>query len=500
MFNLNRIIKWLKNPGGRLSRRVIQGGFWVFTIRIFRRLFGLLKLIVLARLLAPDDFGLFGIATLALATLRSFSATGFNQAIIQKKEEVSAHLNTAWTVSVVRNLVLAVILVIIAPGVSRFFGEPGATLLIRLLAISVTVNGLTNVGIIYFKKELEFHRQFLYESVGVVVNIAVAIPLAFTLRNALALVYATIAGNAAQMVFSYILHPYKPELEIEWQKARDLYNFGRWIFGSSILVFVAVHADDIFAGKYLGVAALGIYQLSFRISNSMASEITGVVGEVTFPAFSKLQGNIDRLRKAFFNTVEASIGISAPLAAGLFILAPDFVHIVLEPKWEPMIPILRILTVSGLIRALISTGGPLVNAIGKPRINFWINLVRTSLLAASIYPLTSLYGLSGTAYAVLLGLSGSLLLWLFFMSRTVDTTYQQLLGKVGPPLGGSMLMVLSILIAKWFLPQLNLPLFFALIFIGVCTYFIFSFIIWRLFRIGLIRSLKVMLSYARSQG
>jgi len=498
MTKIHRILKWLKHPGDRLARRVIHGGFWVFIIRIFRRLFGLLKLIVIARLLSPEDFGLFGIAMLALATLQSFSQTGFNQAIIQKKDDVRSYLDTAWTVGIIRNFALGTILVLIAPGVGTFFGEPGAVLLVRVLAISVVVQSFTNIGTIYFRKELQFHRQFLYEFGGMIVNIAVAIPLAFILRNALALVYATIAGNTVQVVMSYALHSFKPKPELNRKRVIELYDFGRWIFGSSILVFIALHADDIFAGKFLGAAALGIYQLSYKISNSMATEITSVIGQVTFPAFSKLQKNVSRLREAFFNTVEASTGISAPLAAGIFLLAPDFVHVVLEPKWEPMIPILRILTVSGFFRSILSTGGPLINAVGMPKINFKINLLRSAILAGTIYPLTRFYGLSGTAYAVLLGLFGGFLLWLRFSSRTVNSSYRQLLKKLAPPIVGSLVMVLFIVLAKWLMPPLNLGLLFAVISLGVFIYALYSFVIWKFYGVGPIRSLQVILNYARN--
>jgi len=496
---INRILNWLKNPGGKLSRQVIQGGFWVFTIRILRRLFGILKLIVIARLLSPEDFGLFGIAMLALAALQSFSKTGFNQAIIQKKEGARSYLDTAWTVGIIRNLALAGLLVLLAPFIGSFFGEPGAVFLARMLAVAVAIKGFTNVGVIYFRKELQFHKQFLYESASIVVNIAVAIPLAFILRSALALVFAIIVSNAVQMFLSYVLHPFRPELEVDLKKAKELYDFGKWIFGSSIVVFIALHGDDIFAGKYLGAAALGIYQLSFKISNSMATEITHVIGQVTFPAFSKLQNNVDRLREAFFNTVEASVGISVPLAAGIFLLAPDFVHVVLEPKWEQMIPILRILTVSGLLRSMVATGGPLVNAVGKPRLDFRINLLRSVLIAVSIYPLTRIYGLSGTAYSVLLGLTGSFLLWIKFTSRTTNTAYGHLLKKLAPPLLGSLIMVAVIVGVKQFLPQPGLPLFFAIIFLGVITYTIYSIIVWKMYDVGPLKSLQVMISYARNE-
>jgi len=130
---LNRIYIWLKHPGESLSQRVVHAGFWAFVLRIISRLFGLARTIVLARLLAPNDFGLYGIALLSLSALETFSRTGFEQALIQKKEDIKPYLDTAWTVQVIRGFVLASILVLGAPLVGAFFGEPRAVLLVRVL-------------------------------------------------------------------------------------------------------------------------------------------------------------------------------------------------------------------------------------------------------------------------------------------------------------------------------------------------------------------------------
>ena len=98
--------RWLFRPGKRLSQRVIHAGFWAFALRITDRLFGLARTILLARLLSPNDFGLFGIALLGLSALNTFSQTGFQQALIQKKGDIKPYLDTAWTVQVIRGLSL----------------------------------------------------------------------------------------------------------------------------------------------------------------------------------------------------------------------------------------------------------------------------------------------------------------------------------------------------------------------------------------------------------
>ena len=155
--NLRRLL----TPGETLSQKIIYGGVWVFSLRLINRLFEVIRIIVLARLLAPEDFGLFGLALFAMSALEAFSQTGIQAALIQKKENIEGYLDTAWTMQAIRGAILALILFIIAPYVSIFFGQP-VTLILRALGVSVLINGFANIGIIYFPKELEFHKQFIY--------------------------------------------------------------------------------------------------------------------------------------------------------------------------------------------------------------------------------------------------------------------------------------------------------------------------------------------------
>ena len=125
------------DPSTDLRARVIRGGFWVFGLRITNQFFGLARIIVLARLLAPADFGLFGIALLAMSALETFSQTGFSAALIQKKKDTGPYLDTAWTVQVIRGGVLALIAFLIAPYVAAFFDAPAARPILQVIALSM---------------------------------------------------------------------------------------------------------------------------------------------------------------------------------------------------------------------------------------------------------------------------------------------------------------------------------------------------------------------------
>jgi len=478
---VKRVLKRLLTPGDRLSQRVVHAGFWAFALRITDRLFELARTIVLARVLSPNDFGLFGIALLGLSALNTFSQTGFQAALVQKKGDIKPYLDTAWTVQVIRGFVLAGILFGIAPYVASFFGEPMAAPLLRVLGLSAVFQGLTNIGVVYFQKELEFHKRFIYMFSGTLADLGVAIPAALILRNAWALVLGLLAGNFVRMAVSYLIHPYRPKVWLDSPKVKELSTFGKWILGSSAIIFLATQGDDIFLGKILGATALGLYQMAFRFSNLVATEITHVTSQVTFSVYSKLQDKPPKLREAFLQTVDVVMSLSLPLAGGILVLASDFVWLFLGKAWVQIIPALQILTISGLIRSITATSGPLYKAIGRPNIGFWTNVVRLGTMAIAIYPLTKSYNMNGTALAVVIGIASAIPIWLTMSLRILNIGMSALTKRLAPSLVGTCVMILFILLTRWVLSPLTIYDFTVILFIAAVSYLVCQFVFhkWR---------------------
>ena len=132
---------------------------WVFALRILNRALGFVRTIILARLLTPEDFGLLGIGILAISTLDTFSQTGFHAALIQKKQDTSSYLDIAWTISVIRGILLFIVLLLFAPVIATFLKYPQATLVVRLIAVTILFSGCTNIGMVLLQKELEFNKK-----------------------------------------------------------------------------------------------------------------------------------------------------------------------------------------------------------------------------------------------------------------------------------------------------------------------------------------------------
>jgi O-antigen/teichoic acid export membrane protein len=425
---------------------MMHAGLWSSALKIVNRLFSLTQTLVLARLLSPEDFGFFGIALLVLSTLDTFTQTGLRAALIQKSGEVHSYLDTVWTTQVIRGFVMAGIMLAFAPYVAVFFGEPDAAPLMQALAIIQVFRGLGNIGVVYFRRELEFHKEFIYIFSGTIVNLIVAIAAAFILRNAWALILGLLAGQFVQTIVSYIVHPYRPRVQLNWDKVQDLSIFGRWIIGSDLLVFLVTNGDSLLVGKFLGATSLGYYQIASRISISAVSDLADVIFQTTFPMYSKIQADKYRLKEAFLKTCEIVMGMTLPITIGTLFLGPSFVYIFLGSKWAPLIPTMQVLAVAGLLRSLIVVGYAFLRGTGLTRADFLVNLTRAIVFMALIYPLAMTQGIVGVALSVLLGLITAVMMWWILLSRRLGYSIKEFGGRLTPILlaTGAMALVWSI--------------------------------------------------------
>lgn len=440
----------IRSPGEDLPHRVVHGGLWKVLQKVASRGVSLVRMVVLARLLAPEDFGLFGIALLTQQTLNVLLRIGVDAKLIHEADNTERLLDTAWTIKVAKAVVVAGGLLLAAPYVAAFFDAPQATPLIRVLSAVVLIQGLQNIGIVYFRKELELSKQFALDFSSSAMNLLVAVPAAVVLGSAWALLVGMLAAAITTFALSYALHAYRPALEFSRRKVGEIVNFGKWIFGSSTLIFASTQGDDILLGRWLGAASLGVYQVAYRISNAVATEVTHVISEVTFPAYAKLQARPEAMRNGFLATLSVTAMLVVPLAAAIVIFIPDFVRHVIGTQWTEAIGPVRILAVAGLVRAFSACWGPLYLARGRTEKPFWKQLLRALLTLGPAYPLTVAFGIEGMSLCVLAGIGAAMTydLWWSRTREEVGIGIRELRRATAGPVLGTLAASVVVLAAR----------------------------------------------------
>jgi O-antigen/teichoic acid export membrane protein len=414
----------------------------------------LCRLFVLAVLLAPRDFGLFHMALITLIALNTMSRTGFEQALIHKKEEIKPYLEVAWTVLFLRGLFLAVLLITVAPWAGAFFREPDAVPLMRTLSLCCLFQGLTNIGVVNFRRELEFHKEFAYRFSGILIDLSVAVTAAYVFRNAWALVLGSVAADLTRLVVSYLIHPFRPRLRLDLGKVKELFDYGVWMLLVGLTVFVGFNGASVAIGKIIGATALGYFQMAERIPDAVVKGLAVTLSNVAFPAYSQLQASVDRLREAYKRIAGVSAILLIPAAVGIICIGHDFIRIFLGPKWMPMVPALIILSVAGVANSIVWTGRPAFMGGGRPQVVFHLQFARAATVLLFVYPLASHWGIVGAAVAVLLSNISALAVYLVNIRRQFGITWKDMGFLFLPPLGAALLMAGAL----WGLRTLTLPL------------------------------------------
>lgn len=478
-------IKLLTKQPSRLSQRIISASAWTLIMRISSRGIGFLRIIVLAHLLSPEAFGLVGVGLLGIDLVMTLSSTGFNNALIQKKEDIRGYLDTAWVISILRGFITAGLLYICAPLIATYFGSPEAKTIVQVMAFLVVIDGFRNSGIIYLQKELEIKKQFLFGISQSLTDLLITIPAAIILKNAWALVYGAIASNIVGLIVSYIIHPYRPRFKFDLHKAATLFNFGKWLTVSSWLSYFSQKGDSILVGNLAGVYGLGLYQMARRISDVYAFEFYIGTMNVTFPAFSKIQDNMPKLRQGFCMSLDVVISVIFPLGSAIFVLAPLFVPIVFGEQWIAAIPAMQILGISAAFQCILSLGRSLFLGLGQPRLSFLMSVIPTAVMFGSFIPLHHLFGLTGIAVSVLIGNICALPLFLFYSIKSMDIKPIWFLKILAAPLSISIVIIITSSLAVRYLSiqQEIIKLVLVLLLVGLSAFGI-MFVLWKFKKMG----------------
>jgi len=476
---------------GDLSQKVTKGTLWVTVSAICSRGLGLISSIILARLLLPSDFGLLAIATAIVSMMQGLTTTGFGSALIQKQEKSEDFLNTAWTFELAKYFILFLILFFLAPLFALFFKEPAAIAVLRVISFSLIFQGLRNIGIIYFRKKLDFKKQFIFSIVPQIIYIIVVIPLAFILRNVWALVWANVVRGLVVCVISYIMHPYRPHLDFNINKAKELFNFGKWILGSSIILIIRTQGITMFVGKFLGIPILGFYNRAGAFSTTLFQQLTQIIWQVGYPAYSQLQKVTVRLKRAYLLTLKLLTFSGLPMAGGLLILSWDFTHLFLTDKWIAIVPIIQVLCLSAMIGFITTPAGIMFQAVGKPSIGTKIEAAGVMILAITIYPLSLKWGITGTALSFLLSTLIILPVHCYMAIKILKCTVAEFIRPILLAMINTGIMMIVVFIVKdYIFVRVGFGRFFSLVFIGATIYFVVAYFFDRYFDYGIYKLIK----------
>lgn len=369
------------------------------TLRFLMRLLGLVSASVLARVLTPDDFGLVGIALSLIASLEAFTTFGVNLAITRERRAGSDLYNTAWTIEVLRGVLITVFLVVVARPAALFFGDPRVEPIIYAISLGSLFQAGENVGVVDFMKELHFGQEFrLFLSTKAVAFI-VTVAAAVILQNHWALVLGYLAYRAARTTLSYAMHPFRPRLSL--RARRELLGFSSWVWAYSLLAFVNGQGQTLIAGKMLDARALGFFRVGAEMGALPATEIQSPMLRVLFPGLSRIGDEPERFAQLFVDAFRMILMIQTALSVGLALTAEPFVRVVYGDAWAGMAPFVALVSVTTLFQSSACIAEPMLVAAGKLKLFTMIVLISTAIRLPMLAAGLHIWGLTGAGWCLL---------------------------------------------------------------------------------------------------
>jgi O-antigen/teichoic acid export membrane protein len=457
---------------GSLKSKIIDGLGWNVLGSMGVQGLNFIAKIVLARLLFPEDFGLFAMAFIVITFLSIFVSFGVTDAIIYRKRDdgYQKTVDTGMVISVGIGFVLMLLAFISSSFVADFFHEPILTTMIRLMGIVLLFDSISDILYGVLIKEMEFKRKTIAEISSTVCYVIIVLLLAYLGFGVWSMVYAYIIQHTLIALFLWMLSPTKPKLKVDKKIAKNMLHFGKHITSAILFSWAISSIDKILVGRKFGDKQLGYYGFGFSIATLPVLSLAHIIAGVFHPVYAKVRDNIQKLRKAYFAPLEWALLLILPMSTGLFSLADIFVMVVFGEKWMPMVPVIKVLAIYAVIRSVCTICGTLLVGIGKPKIVSKIASIQLITLIIIIYPLATSFGIVGVAFAVLIARGISLLMYLRTINKVLQVKMKETIAILWKKIVGTAAMVGTLYLGTIFLPEYTILNFIILIMTGTITY------------------------------
>lgn len=411
------------------------------------RMIGLVSTMILARLLTPEDFGLIAMVMLAYGLLETISYAGADLALMRPGADTRAHFNTAWTIQILQGTFIALCLVVAAPFMAQYFNEPRAQQAMYWVALRPLIDSFGNIGVVAFRKELDFAREFRFTIYTKLLNFVVVVGAALWLRNYWALIFGGIVSSIAGVAVTYLMHSYRPRLSLA--RLREIWGFSQWLMISRVGSYLNRKCDEFVVGGQAGTAAMGNYHVASELATLPSNEIVMPVRRAMFPTLSKMAGEGAEFTRAVLSSFSAISALCLFVSFSLMVTAPEVVALVLGGKWQDAVPLMRWLALFGGFSALVLILEVPLWVAGRTdtsAIQSWMEL---ALIVPTALYAVSQYGVEGAA-AARAGVSVVVLpLMMWLTARSGGVTVGQLVGALWRPLLAAVLMAALVHSLSW---------------------------------------------------
>jgi O-antigen/teichoic acid export membrane protein len=431
-----------------LKQEAVKGVVWSAFQKWGVRVISFVVMLILARLVLPESFGLIAYATVFTAFVQIFVDQGFSDAIVQLPNLEREHLDTAFWINVVTGTIFTVASVAASGFIANLFHEPKLIPVLRSLSLIFIISALISVQQALLRRKMAFKSLTTRSLIAQLASAIVAVSMAFMGFGVWALVAKLLVEGLVDVIVLWQVSDWRPGFHVSGKHFKQLFRFGINIVGGDFVDYLSVHSDDFLIGYFLGPTILGYYTLAYNLLIVMTDLLISVPNAVAFPLFSRIQTEPARLKSAFYEVTQLQATIAFPIFLGVLAVAPETVRVLYGDSWITSIPVMQLLMLVGIVRSASLIYSSIFRSCGKPSwrfglwsltavmnvIGFWV-VVRLGIIAvAASYVFVSYFLMP---------------LYILMVRRLIHISIKTLILQYVPAVVGSLAMIGVVFGAKY---------------------------------------------------
>ncbi len=448
-----------------LSEKTLGAGSWVIANRLITRVIDFFTLMVLARILEPADFGLVAIAMTFIMIIEAILDLPLAQILVREAEMTDSMFNTAFTLSILRGLIIALVVISLGFPIVIFYEDERLFSLMLFVALAPVFRGMVNPRLAIYMRKLDFRQDFIVNVSGKVIALLASVTTAIMTQSYWAIAVATVASPVTMMLVSYLFNPKWMRLSLsEWSLFKDTVS---WFTLSRIISAINWQLDRILLGRYINVSSFGGYSIATNLAALPVQVFLQPLAQPIMSGFVPIKDDDQALKKAYCKANNAVFFITAPFFLTMAVLAEPGIKLVFGDKWSDAAPVLRWLAVCGFFPIVTALFEPLLLMLNKTKFIVYAMSMELCARIPLMFFGVIYYGIMGAIIANALSRTVLLMASIVIVKNMIGVSMIKQLTSFWRPLLSLMPMLIFLLFFENTFEDKNVDLYFVLNFTGL---------------------------------
>jgi O-antigen/teichoic acid export membrane protein len=422
----------------KLHEKTVHALSWSFVETVARMGVQFAIGVIMARLLAPEQFGLIAMLTIFTAVSQSFLDSGFGSAIIQKRDVSQTDFCSVFYFNLAMGLAVVGLLFLAAPWIAAFYRQPALTSLLRVLSLTIVINSFGLVQNAIITKSIDFKTSTKVSMIAGIMSGVIGISMALAGYGVWSLVVQQVASAFFRTASLWVCSSWRPILVFSLTALKGLFSFGSRMLVSSVLNQFFENVYPLVIGRLFSAADLGYFSRAKSLNDLPSQTLSSMVGRVTFPVFSTIQDNPARLKRGLRKALTTLVMVNFPVMIGLAVVAYPLVQVLLTAKWLPSVGYLQLLCVAGLLYPLHLLNLNVLQAMGHSDLFLRLEIVKKIMIVLNI-AVTWRWGISALVYGMVINSLLAYYLNSYYTGRLIDYSLREQVKDLLPYLAVSVL-------------------------------------------------------------